>query len=520
MKAKKTVLLAILDGFGIAKDSSSNAVSQADMQHFKYLQKNYPSFEINASGEWVGLPSGQMGNSEVGHLHLGSGRIFHQSLSLINNAIKDQSFYTNYALIDAILQAKKNKSRLHIIGLLSDGGVHSHLNHVLAILDIAKAHEFRDVYIHAILDGRDTKKDVAKLYLKKLKLKMQTLNVGYLASLSGRYYAMDRDKRWERLQLVWDVMVLHQGPSFEDPFQYIDDEYQQSRFDEFIIPAFNNKVKNGFIKDNDSVIMVNFRPDRSIQLGAALTNAAYLWKPEVRRKNLFVVTMTEYSEDVKPNKIAFLSNNLNDVLGEWISKQDLKQLRIAETEKYAHVTYFFDGGQDTVFSGSERILISSPKVATYDLQPEMAAPAITKELVKQIATQKFDLIVLNFANPDMVGHTGNLEATITALKVIDDCLKQIYEALKAISGIMVLTADHGNAEIMIDKTGDINKKHTSQLVPLIITKQGLKFKNLETDISLANVAPTICDLLDISIPEAMTSSSIIESVMSEVDVSE
>ncbi|WP_246534719.1 2,3-bisphosphoglycerate-independent phosphoglycerate mutase [Spiroplasma endosymbiont of 'Nebria riversi'] len=509
MRIKNPILLAILDGFGIAAEQASNAVTKAKMEHFKYLQSTYPSLAIHASGKWVGLPDGQMGNSEVGHLHIGAGRILYQSLLLINNAIGDKSFYENPALLAAIYQAKSNNARLHIIGLLSDGGVHSHINHLLAILTMAKEQQFKDVYVHAILDGRDTKQDVAKKYLTKLMSVMNELQVGYLSSISGRYYAMDRDQRWERMKLAYDVIVQRNFASFSNPLTYIDDEYACSRNDEFIIPAYNEQVADGHIKDNDSVIFTNFRPDRAIQLAAAITNREYVWNSEVVRNNLFFVTMTEYSVDVKANQIAFQSQNVNNGLGEWISKQGLEQLRIAETEKYAHVTYFFDGGRDIMFSGEDRILVSSPRVATYNLKPEMAANEVTKELISKIKMQKYDLIVLNFANPDMVGHTGNLLATIKALQVVDKCLKEIYEPLKSLEGIMVLTADHGNAEIMIDETGDINKKHTSQLVPLVITKSDLKLVT-NTDISLANIAPTICDLLGISIPDEMTSKSIIK----------
>ncbi|WP_339024829.1 2,3-bisphosphoglycerate-independent phosphoglycerate mutase [Spiroplasma endosymbiont of Agriotes lineatus] len=509
MRTKNPILLAILDGFGIATERESNAVMKANMEHFKYLQSTYPSLEIHASGKWVGLPDGQMGNSEVGHLHIGAGRILYQSLSLINNAISDKSFYKNPALLAAIYQAKNNNSRLHIIGLLSDGGVHSHINHLLAILTMAKEQQFKDVYVHAILDGRDTKQDVAKEYLTKLMSVMNELQVGYLSSISGRYYAMDRDQRWERIKLAYDVIMQRSGVSFTNPLTYIDDEYDCSRNDEFIIPAYNEQVVDGYIKDKDSVIFTNFRPDRAIQLAAAVTNREYVWNSEVVRNNLFFVTMTEYSVDVKVNQIAFRSQNVNNGLGEWISKQGLEQLRIAETEKYAHVTYFFDGGRDIMFSGEDRILVPSPRVDTYDLKPEMAANEVTKQLISKLKMQKYDLIVLNFANPDMVGHTGNLLATIEALQVVDKCLKEIYEPLKSLEGIMVLTADHGNAEIMIDGTGDINKKHTSQLVPLVITKSDLELVT-NTDISLANIAPTICDLLGISISGEMTSKSIIK----------
>lgn len=508
-KINSTILLTILDGFGLDKPNFFNAISLANMKHFEYLAKTYPTFKLHASGKWVGLPDGQMGNSEVGHLHIGAGRILYQSLSLINNSIIDGSFHKNKSFLNAINYAKKQNSSLHLIGLLSDGGVHSHINHLLELLKLAKQQDFSKVYLHMFLDGRDTKKDVAKIYLKELFSLMNELKVGVLASISGRFYAMDRDKRWDRLEKAYNVIVKNEGVSFQDVFNYIDNEYNEGRNDEFIIPAYNANITNANIKDNDSVIFFNFRPDRAIQLAASLTNANYEFKTNFKPKNLYFVSMTLYSEDVKATSIAFKNLDISNGLGEWISKQGLKQLRIAETEKYAHVTYFFDGGRDILFENSDRILIPSPSVKTYDLKPAMSAYEITKTVIEKINSKKYDLIVLNFANPDMVGHTGNLNATIEALKVIDDCLKQIYEPLKTNNGIMFLTADHGNAEIMIDENGDINKKHTSQPVPLIITKNSLHFNNIK-DKSLSNIAPTICDLLDIKIPTEMNSLSLIK----------
>lgn len=507
MVTKQKILLTILDGFGIAQDNAGNAISHSNMEHFKYLQENYPYAKAHASGEWVGLPAEQMGNSEVGHLHIGAGKILYQSLTLINRSIKDGTFYDNEIIVKAVKTAKTKNKALHIIGLLSNGGVHAHIAHIIAILKVAQLQGLKAVYVHAILDGRDTKKDLAKLFLQQLFDSFQKYNVGMLASVSGRYYAMDRDKRWERLQTAYDVMVERKGQSFNNVFDYIDEQYKNNIYDEFIVPAFNKNYDNDFIQDDDSIIFANFRPDRAVQLASVLTNSKYLYQPKIQRKNLFFVSMMKYSDTVNSKYIAFPGNNLSDGLGEWISKKNLKQLRIAETEKYAHVTYFFDGGRDIEFKNEDRILIPSPKVTTYDLKPEMAANEVTAKLITVMQTANYDLIVLNFANADMVGHTGNFKATIRALQTIDNCLKKLYEVAKTNNYTMVITADHGNAEIMIDETGDINKKHTSQLVPIIITNKNLK---LETENpSLANIAPTILELLNIEPPKTMTSKSLI-----------
>lgn len=506
---KQPILLAILDGFGIAKDSSTNAISQAKKPNLDYFLANYSYTELKASGLAVGLPTGQMGNSEVGHLHIGAGRTIYQSLTLINKAIADKSFFENKVIKEAINQAKTKNSKLHIIGLLSDGGVHSHINHIFALLDCAAQENFSNVYLHVILDGRDTKSNVAKVYLQQLIAKINSLKIGTIATISGRYYAMDRDQRWERLQLAYDAMVFHKGKSFSDPLMYIDEEYYQDHSDEFVMPSYNKELTNSEITNNDSVIFANFRPDRAIQLASALTNPNYpFWNnnDEQPLKNIYFVSMMYYASSVKTNGIIFAPVTIANGLGEWLSKNNLSQLRIAETEKYAHVTYFFDGGKDIEYPLETRILIPSPKVATYDLMPEMSAKLITAKLNTEIAKDKYDVIILNFANPDMVGHTGNLKAAIKAIETVDWCLGEIYQSLKKVNGTLIITADHGNAEVMVDQLGDINKKHTSQPVPLIITQRGLHLKNNGT---LANVAPTILDLLKIKKPEEMTADSLL-----------
>lgn len=507
---KQPILLAILDGFGIAKPSATNAISEAKTPNLDYFWSNYPHMELDASGLAVGLPEGQMGNSEVGHLHIGAGRTIYQSLTLVNKAIADKAFFVNQAIKNAISKAKERNSKLHIIGLLSDGGVHSHINHILALLDYCVQENFSNVYIHPILDGRDTKSNVAKIYLQQLIDKINSLKIGGIATISGRYYAMDRDQRWERLQLAYDAMVFHKGQSFTDPLAYVDSEYQADRSDEFVIPAFNANLTESQISDEDSVIFANFRPDRAIQLSSALTNPDYpFWKgnSEQPLKDLYFISMMYYADSVKANEVVFPPMQITNTLGEWLSKKQLTQLRIAETEKYAHVTYFFDGGVDVEYPLETRILIPSPKVKTYDLMPEMSAQLVTERLIKEIEADKYDVIILNFANSDMVGHTGNLKAAIAAIETIDWCLGQIYQSLKAVSGTLMITADHGNAEVMVDEQGEINKKHTSQPVPIIICRAGL---SLEEHGTLANVAPTVLDLLNIEKPSEMTAESLLK----------
>lgn len=510
MKTKQPILLCILDGFGLAPNNPNNAISQANTPNLDYLLKTYPYTTLDASGLAVGLPVGQMGNSEVGHLQIGAGRVVYQSLTLINKAIADKVFFKNQTILAAINHAKTNNSNLHIIGLLSDGGVHAHINHILALLTFAYQQNFNNVYVHAILDGRDTKSDISKNYIQQLLTHMQKINTGFLASISGRYYAMDRDKRWERGQKAYDVMVNLKGHNFNDAISYIDSEYQAMRNDEFIMPAYNNKLEtNGKISNNDAIIFANFRPDRAIQLASALTNEQYEWNIEMKNKplkNIYFISMMEYATTVKSQGTIFPPIPMTDVLGQWLSKNQYRQLRIAETEKYAHVTYFFDGGIDIEYPLATRILVPSPQVATYDLKPEMSATNITNRLTTEIAKNIYDVIILNFANPDMVGHTGSLAATITAINVIDQCLGTLYQALRAVNGILMITADHGNAEIMIDEQGNINKKHTSQPVPFIICKTGLKLKN---NGCLANVAPTLLEILNCQKPDVMTSDSLI-----------
>lgn len=523
MKAKQPILLAIIDGWGIAPNTIGNAVTQAYMTNVEMLKTKYSWLEANASGEWVGLPKGQMGNSEVGHIHLGSGRIKYESLTLINKTIENEEFKKNPEILAAINFAKKNNGAFHIMGLFSDGGVHSHINHIFAVYKLAAQKGLKEIYLHVFGDGRDTKPKCIKIYLEQFKQLQYQLKVGEIATISGRYYAMDRDKKYDRIKATYDVLVSRKGLKFNNPIEYIDHEYITGYNDEFLIPAYNINTPKGYFKEKDSIFFANFRPDRAIAIASALMNPNFpsnstknYFMPKL--KNIYFVSMMEYSKTVASNHAAFKPIKVINGLGEWLSKKGYSQLRIAETEKIAHVTFFFDGLKDYFKNGSATqeeitlpgasiILIPSPKIATYDLKPKMSANEITDKLIIELNRNKFDVIILNFANCDMVGHTGILSATIEAVKTIDDCLGKIYTVMQKINGIMIIVADHGNAEIMIDETEGPNKKHTSQLVPIIITKAGLKLR--KHNLSIANVAPTILDLLDEEIPFEMTQPSLI-----------
>ncbi|WP_338969521.1 2,3-bisphosphoglycerate-independent phosphoglycerate mutase [Spiroplasma endosymbiont of Labia minor] len=525
MKAKRPILLTILDGWGVAKDSSGNAITQANMTFVESLKKEYPWVEAHASGEWVGLPEGQMGNSEVGHIHLGAGRIKYESLSLINKAIKDKIFENNEELNSAMDFAINNNSALHIMGLFSDGGVHSHMNHMFEVLKLAKKKNLSEVYLHLFGDGRDTKPMIIQEYIDLLQKLIDQLNLGKIASIIGRFFAMDRDKRFERTAAAYKILTRHDGAHFDNVNNYIKSEYESHHDDESLTPAFNTETPNGFVKKGDAVIFTNFRPDRAIQMASIFTNKNYMgWQDDSFKSEKFLgdqiyfVSMMKYADSVKSNHIAFKSIEVKNGLGEWLSKKQYRQLRIAETEKIAHVTFFFDGGKDyfknglatqyeITLAGASADLISSPKVATYDLKPEMSAVEITDKLISEIKKNEFDVIILNYANCDMVGHTGKLDSAIRAVKILDEQLKRVYDEMQKVNGIMIITADHGNAEIMIDTDGGPNKKHTSQPVPIIITDKNIKLR--EKDAAIADVAPTILDLLNEEIPTEMTQQSLI-----------
>ncbi len=500
---KKPLVLTVIDGLGFAKPGPGNAFDLAKTPIIDYLIGNYPNLKMHAAGKYVGLPVGQMGNSEVGHLNIGAGRIVYTGLSLINEAISNKTFFSNSAFATAISNAKKNNSNLHIMGLLSDGGVHSALTHIIALLKLAHDANFSNVYVHAFADGRDVDPQSIKKYLVELDQAM-TKYVGQLASIGGRFYAMDRDQIFERNMKAYDVFVNLKGASFENVNAYIDAQYHQNIFDEFIIPAFNRKLKVA-IKDNDSIIFANFRPDRARQITHGFIGSKlYDWTPVKQLKNLTFVTMMEYADI--DSVIAFKPQVIKEGLGEALAKNNLTQLRVAETQKYAHVTFFFDGSVDQIYPLEKRIMVDSLKVADFSTTPAMSAQGITDAVIANLSN--FDVIILNFANPDMVGHTGKLAPAIKAVEIVDDCIGQIYKALQKVQGTLIVTADHGNAEIMLDNKGTPAKKHTSSLVPFILTDRDIKLDNRNP--KLADVAPTIMKYLQLPIPVEMTGKNLIK----------
>ena len=502
---KKPVILIVMDGFGLRDSDTGNAIHMAKTPNLELLMKEYPTSTLNASGLSVGLPEGQMGNSEVGHLNLGGGRIVYQSLTRINKAIKEGTFFENEAYLKATQNAKDNDSKLHIMGLLSDGGVHSHIEHIKAFFKLAKDQGVKEAYFHAFLDGRDTPPDSGVSYLQDLEGYMAEINFGKVGSVGGRYYGMDRDKNWDRVQVHYDVLVEAKGPHFDSAVAGLEASYANKVFDEFVMPF--NVEPRGIIEDKDSVIFANFRPDRAIEIGTALSNpeAAGLDATNGPKDITFVSTM-KYSDNVK-GELAFGLQKLDNMYGDVISNAGKTQLRIAETEKYAHVTFFFDGGVDKEIKNSERVLVSSPKVATYDLQPEMSAYEVTDKILDEIEQDKFDTIILNFANCDMVGHTGVIPAAIKAVETVDECVGKVVDAILDKDGVAIITADHGNAEKMLDESGNPFTAHTTSVVPLIITDKTIEIR--EGGI-LADVAPTMLEYLEIEKPEEMTGVSLIK----------
>ena len=499
----KKVLLCILDGVGIKEDTYGNAVKNANTPYLDKLFETYPHSLLDASGEFVGLPDGQMGNSEVGHSNIGAGRIVYQPLGLINAKIKDKSFFENTLLLDAMNYVKENNSTLHLVGLLSDGGIHSHINHLFALIDMCKQNHIEKVYYHIFTDGRDTSPYSAEIFINKLEEKIKESQIGTIATISGRYYAMDRDNNYDRLIKAYDVMVNGVGPTYNSALEAWQDNQKHNITDEFIVPAIIDK--NGTIQEKDSVIFFNYRPDRLREIGSALTNPNFSGFERKQIANLKLVTMMPVSDEVICTN-AFKLENLSNTLGEYIARKGYSQLRIAETEKYAHVTYFFDGGVEKDLANAKRILIHSPKVATYDLKPEMSAYEITDALLKEIKTNKEDMIILNFANGDMVGHTGNYEAAIKAVETLDNCLKKILTTINLNEYTVIITADHGNCEVMLEKDGTPNTQHSTNKVPFIITNKNLKL----LDGKLGDIAPTILNIMDIEIPKEMTGKSLIK----------
>ncbi|WP_077705218.1 2,3-bisphosphoglycerate-independent phosphoglycerate mutase [Virgibacillus dokdonensis] len=511
MKQNKLAALIILDGFAIRDEEKGNAVKHANKPNFDRYWNQYAHNQLTASGEAVGLPEGQMGNSEVGHLNIGAGRIVYQSLTRVNLSIKEGEFFEKEAFIKSMQHAKKNGKALHIFGLLSDGGVHSHINHLFALLKLAKEQELEKVYIHAFLDGRDVGPQTAKTYIKQTQDKIAEYGVGQIATISGRYYSMDRDKRWDRVKKAYDAMVYGEGPKYTDPLAVVEESYASEIYDEFVIPSvITNEAGDpvGTVEDGDSIIFYNFRPDRAIQISRTFANEDFhdFDRGDKVPKNLDFVMLTNFSETVN-GYVAYEPVNLDNTVGEVLAQHDMKQLRIAETEKYPHVTYFMSGGREAEFPGEKRILIDSPKVATYDLKPEMSAYEVTDALLEELETGDRNAIILNFANPDMVGHSGKLEPTVKAIETVDECLGKIVDKIIELGGHAIITADHGNSDEVITPEGKPMTAHTTNPVPVIVTKEGISLR--EGGI-LADLAPTLLDLLNIEKPKEMTGESLIK----------
>ena len=506
---KQPVALIILDGFAFRDEVKGNAVAQANKPNFDRYWNAYPHATLTACGEAVGLPEGQMGNSEVGHLNIGAGRIVYQSLTRIHKSIREGDFFRNEQFLKAVEHAKANGGKLHFMGLLSDGGVHSHYEHLFALLKLAKEHGVQEVYVHGFLDGRDVGPTTALGYIEETEKQMQEIGVGKFASIHGRYYAMDRDKRWERVKLTYDALVDRTGPTAPTASAGAQASYDNDDVEELVPPfVITNEGKPvATIDTNDAVVSFNFRPHRAIQLSTVFTNDKFdgFKLSDKHPQNLTFVTFTHYSVDVNA-LVAFENQDLVNTVGEVIAANGLTQLRIAETEKYPHVTFFMSGGREATFPGEERILIASPKVATYDLKPEMSAYEVTDALLEAIAADKFDAIILNFANPDMVGHSGMLEPTIKAIETVDECLGKVVDAILEKGGAAIITADHGNSDEVITLEGEPMTAHTTNPVPVIVTKPGL---TLAEDGILADLAPTMLNLLDVAQPAEMTGKSLI-----------
>lgn len=504
--AKKPVMLMILDGFGIAPKSDGNAVEAAKKPNFDRLIGKYPHTQLQASGLYVGLPDGQMGNSEVGHLNIGAGRIIYQELTRITKEISEGGFFKNDALTLAVNNAKEKNSALHLMGLLSDGGVHSHIDHLKGLLRLAKDAGLEKVYVHCFMDGRDVPPSSGKDFVVELENYMNEIGVGKIATVSGRYYAMDRDNRWERVELAYNAMVLGRGEIATSAVEAIEKSYHDNKTDEFVLPAVVDS--NGMIKNGDSVIFFNFRPDRAREITRAINDKEFAgFKRETL--NLTFVTMTQYDKTLEGVNVAYRPESINNTLGEYVSSKGLNQLRIAETEKYAHVTFFFNGGVEKENPGEDRALIASPKVATYDLKPEMSAYEVTEELINRINEDKYDMIILNFANPDMVGHTGVMEAAVKAIEVVDECLGKISDKILEKEGTLFITADHGNAETMIDfSTGNPFTAHTTDPVPFIWVANNTEGRTLQEG-KLADIAPTMLTVMGLDVPEEMSGKTLI-----------
>lgn len=510
---KKLTALMILDGFGERKDAHGNAIQLAGTPNITALEKKYPYTTIGASGMDVGLPEGQMGNSEVGHLNIGAGRIVYQELTRITKAIQDGDFFKKQEFLDAIENVKKNGSKLHLMGLISDGGVHSHNEHLYALLKLAKDSGLTEVYVHCFMDGRDVPPDSGLVYIKQLEAELKKIGVGKIATVMGRYYAMDRDNRWERVQQAYDAMVLSKGETADSAVVAMEQSYAKEEMDEFVKPTVivGDGKPVASIGANDSIIFFNFRPDRAREITRTFIMEDFDSFERGRGYfPVYFVSMTQYDKTFQNIHVAYKPQVLTNTLGEYLSKNGLKQFRIAETEKYAHVTFFFNGGVEQPNEGEDRYLIPSPKVATYDMKPEMSAYEVADKACELIASQEYDVMILNFANPDMVGHTGVCEAAVAAVKAVDECVGKIMEAIGKLGGEIIITADHGNSEMMIDETtqGPFTA-HTTNPVPFILVSDRFAHAKLRTGGRLADIAPTMLDLIGLPKPVEMEGESMI-----------
>jgi 2,3-bisphosphoglycerate-independent phosphoglycerate mutase len=510
---KQLTALIIMDGFGLSAIKEANAVEMADTPNFDRLWASYPHVPIHASGLDVGLPEGQMGNSEVGHLNIGAGRIVYQDFTRISKAIQEGDFFQNKAFLDVIAHVKQHSSKLHLMGLVSEGGVHSHTEHLYALVELAKKQGLPQVYIHAFMDGRDVPPASGKATLETLGSKLRQLGFGKVATVSGRYYAMDRDKRWDRVQKAYNALVLGEGEIADNPVEAMEQSYNANETDEFVKPTviMEDGKPVATIDGNDGIIFFNFRPDRARELTRSFIEPSF---GEFERKKGYFpvrfVSMTQYDETFENLVVAYEPESLTNTFGEYISRHNKTQLRIAETEKYAHVTFFFNGGIEVPNPGEERVLIPSPKVPTYDQQPAMSAPEVTEEAVKRIESGRYDVMILNYANCDMVGHTGDLNAAIEAVETVDTCLGKVVKAVQKAGGTVLITADHGNAEQMLDyTTGQPHTAHTSNIVPFILVNENMKHARLREGGRLADIAPTLLDLMGLDKPEEMTGKSLI-----------
>ncbi|MGL5577012.1 MAG: 2,3-bisphosphoglycerate-independent phosphoglycerate mutase [Sarcina sp.] len=507
---KKPVMLMILDGMGVTQPGDGNAVAAANKPNLDRLMAKYPVSKLDASGMQVGLPGGQMGNSEVGHLNIGTGRIIYQELTRITKAIADGDFFENAALLDAVKNAKENDKALHFMGLLSSGGVHSHIDHLKGLLQLAKRNEISKVYVHAFMDGRDVAPGSGKAFIEEIETAMKEIGTGEIASVSGRYYAMDRDNRWDRVELAYNAIVKGEGEKASSAIEAIEASYHDNKTDEFVLPTviMNGEAPVGNVKAGDSVIFFNFRPDRARELTRAMVDVEFNGFERELVKTKFVC-MTQYDATIANVEVAYKPESHTNTFGEVLAAKGLKQLRAAETEKYAHVTFFFNGGVETPNEGEDRLLVPSPKVATYDLQPEMNAPELTDKLIEQINANKYDVIIVNYANPDMVGHTGVMEAAVKAVEAVDTCVGRIADAILAHDGTLFITADHGNAEVMIDySNGNPMTAHTTNLVPFYWISNQSEGKKLANG-KLADIAPCMLEVLGVEKPAEMTGETLL-----------